>query len=401
MTSFRRLPAGGQIDRSTSLGFSFDGKAYRGFVGDTLASALLASNVTLVGRSFKYHRPRGFMAAGVEEPNGLFTLGVDARTEPNIPGTMVDLIEGLTVRSQNAWPSLGFDLMALNQLAAPLFQSGFYYKTFMGPTKGAWMFYEPFIRRAAGLGEATRAFDPDRYETRYDFCDVLVVGSGAAGLAAALSAGSSGARVVFVEQDSLLGGGLLAEPEQSSWRAERLTDLAKLSNVRTLTRTTAQGLYDGNQVVLVERRDHLKPDPRMGQARQVLTMLRAKAIVFATGAIERPLVFSNNDRPGVMLASAVRTYLNRFGVAPTERAVVATNNDTAYQAAFDLAASGVAVTLADSRTTIPADLLASAATAGLAVFPGTGIADVTGRGAITQVILSGSHEAAISCDVLA
>jgi len=401
VTSFRRLSAGGHVDLSKPVNFTFDGKSYRGFAGDTLASALLANDVTLIGRSFKYHRPRGFVAAGVEEPNGLFTLGEGARTEPNIPGTMVDLVEGLRARSQNAWPSVAFDVMAVNQLAAPLFQSGFYYKTFMGPTKGSWMFFEPFIRRAAGLGAATSAFDPDRYETRFEFCDVLVIGSGAAGLAAAIAAGRSGARVVLVEQDTLLGGGLLAEPGLATWRTERLNEIKKLANVKTLTHTTAQGLYDGNQVVLAERRDHLKPVAAKGQARQVLTMLRTKAIVFATGAIERPLIFSNNDRPGVMLASALRSYLNRFGVAPAERAVIATNNDTAYTTAFDLAAVGVTVIVADHRATIAADLLAQAASAGITVYAGTGIADVGGRGRLHQVTLSGAHAAVISCDVLA
>src|SRR5690348_328198 len=175
MTHFRRLPSGGHIDRNRSVAFTLDRRTYSGFAGDTLASALLANDVTLIGRSFKYHRPRGLMSAGVEEPNALFTLGAGPRTEPNIPGTIVDLVEGLEARTQNAWPSVGFDLMAVNQLAAPLFQSGFYYKTFMGPAKGSWMFYEPFIRRAAGLGAATREFDPDRYETKHLFCDVLVV----------------------------------------------------------------------------------------------------------------------------------------------------------------------------------------------------------------------------------
>jgi len=400
VTSFRRLPTAGHVDLATPVNFTFDGKNYRGFAGDTLASALLANDVTLVGRSFKYHRPRGFMSAGVEEANGLFTLGTGARTEPNIPGTMVDLVEGLTARSQNAWPSVAFDVMAVNQLAAPLFQSGFYYKTFMGPTKGSWMFFEPFIRKAAGLGEATRDFDPDRYETRYDFCDVLVIGSGASGLAAALAAGKSGARVVLVEQDTALGGGLLSEPGLAGWRADRLAELKRLTNVKALTHTTAQGLYDDNQVVLVERRDHLKPAPEKGQSRQVLTMLQTKAIVFATGAIERPMVFSNNDRPGVMLASALRSYLNRFGVVPDQRAVIATNNDTAYATAFDLAAAGVTVFVADHRQTVSADLLAEAARLKVIVYADTGVADVGGRGRLHQVVLTGAHAATISCDVL-
>jgi len=191
MTAFRRLDKGGRIDRSKTISFTYDGKPLNGFAGDTLASALLASGKTLTARSFKYHRPRGIVSAGVEEPNGLFTLG---KNEPNIPATTVDLTEGLVARSQNAWPSSDFDLMAVNSLLSPMFQSGFYYKTFMGPFKKSWMFYEPFIRRAAGLGKGSYEKDSDRYDTAHEFCDVLVIGSGPAGLAAALTAGRSGAR---------------------------------------------------------------------------------------------------------------------------------------------------------------------------------------------------------------
>jgi sarcosine oxidase subunit alpha len=267
----------------------------------------------------------------------------------------------------------------------------------MGPTKGAWMFYEPFIRRAAGLGAATEAADPDRYDTRHDFCDVLVIGSGAAGLAAALSAGREGARVLLVEQDSHLGGGLLSDPEQAAWLEARRTEVAQASNIHACTHTTAIGLYDDNMVVLVERRDHAQPDPAKGQARQVLTMLQAKAIVFATGAIERPLVFANNDRPGVMLASAVRTYLNRFGVAPAGRAVIATNNDTAYATAFDLAAQGIEVVVADSRTTIAADLKGRNS---IEILTGTSVVDVSGKGTL-HAVLDGTEPRTITCDVVA
>ena len=403
MTAFRRLPSGGRIDRAAPVNFTLDGRRRNGFAGDTLASALLAANATLVGRSFKYHRPRGFLAAGIEEPNGLFTLGEGGETEPNIPGTMVDVVEGLAAKSQNAWPSLGFDLMAVNSLAAPLFQAGFYYKTFMGPTKGAWMFYEPFIRRAAGLGKGSYERDPARYETVHEFCDVLVVGSGPAGLAAALTAGRSGARVVLAEQDSLFGGSLLSEHDEANeaWRTSALVELKALKNVRLRPRTTAQGLYDGNLAVLVERREHLKPDPRKGEARQIAILLRARTIVLAAGALERPLVFSNNDRPGVMLASAVRTYLDRFGVAPEKRAVIVTNNDTAYETGFDLAKAGIAVTIADHRATIAPELLGRAAGLGMAIFPATGVADVEGAKSLARVRLAGAHAAAVECDVLA
>jgi sarcosine oxidase subunit alpha len=395
MTHFRRLPKGGHIDRNRTVSFTLDRRSYSGFAGDTLSSALLANDVTLVGRSFKYHRPRGLMAAGVEEPNALFTLGSGARTEPNIQGTIVDLVEGLEARTQNAWPSVGFDVMAVNQLAAPFFQSGFYYKTFMGPTKGSWMFYEPFIRRAAGLGAATREFDPDRYETKHLFCDVLVIGSGAAGLAAAISAGKTGARVFLAEQDSLLGGGLLSEPEMESWCQARVAELQAMPNVQVATRCMAAGLYDDNLVVLVQRNDHARPDAAKGQPRQVAISLRAKSIVFATGAIERPLVFADNDRPGVMLASAVRTYLHRYAIAPARSAVIATNNDSAYPLAAELAAAGVEVMLVDSRPQV------GAAAPGVNVLAGTSIAAVTGRGHIQQAVLTGAHAATLVCDVLA
>ena len=402
-----RLPTGGRIDRARPVSFSLDGRTITGCAGDTLASALLASGTTVVGRSFKYHRPRGIVSAGIEEPNALLTLGEGGRREPNIPATTTELVDGIVAQTQNGWPSVHFDLQAVNSLAAPLFAAGFYYKTFMGPTRGAWMFYEPFIRRAAGLGKGTFEPDPDRYEGRHDFADILVIGGGPAGLAAAIAAGRTGARVTLVEQDALLGGSLLAEPvggPADAWLAERTVELGSLSNVRVLTRTTAAGLYDGNTVVLVERRDHRRPDPAKGEARQVAVTLRAKAIVFAAGALERPLVFSNNDRPGVMLAGAVRTYLNRFAVSPGRRAIVVTNNDSAYRSGLDLARAGLAVTLADLRRDVDAGLRARAAAAGIDLRAGTAVADVAGRAGVWGAMLTavGSDDAPVleSCDVV-
>jgi methylglutamate dehydrogenase subunit C len=380
-----RLKTGGRIDRMKPLAFTFDGKPMIGMAGDTLASALMANGVGLVGRSFKYHRPRGIYSAGIEEPNALFTIGSGGRHEPNMAGPLVQLVQGMEAFSQNNWPSLRWDAMAVNQLAAPILTAGFYYKTFMGPTKGAWMFYEPHIRRAAGLGRPTTERDPDRYDTRHDFCDVLIIGSGPAGLAASLAAGRSGARVMLVEQDLALGGRLLSQPAQSPashWLAQAVAELATLANVTALTHASAFGQYDCNTFGVVERHEHVKPDPAKGQARQVLRIVRAKAVIFATGAIERPLVFNGNDRPGVMLASGVQSYVNRFAVAPGRRAVVATNNDSAWATALDLAAAGVDVTVADLRQTIAEPLRQTAKSAGIDVLTGTAVSEVTGALAV-------------------
>jgi methylglutamate dehydrogenase subunit C len=386
MTTFRRTPSGGRINRLKPLGFTYNGKSLTGFEGDTIASALLANDEVIIGRSFKYHRPRGFLSSGVEEANGLFTLGEGSETAPNVIGTTTQLRGGMKVRSQNAWPSPAFDLMAVNSLAAPLFTAGFYYKTFMGPFKRSWMFYEPFIRKAAGLGAATEDKGTTRYDSTNSFCDVLVIGSGPAGFAAASTAGRAGAQVVLVEQDSEIGGSLLSSKLDAleQWRE---TAVAGQKTIRILTNATVQGLYDHNQAVI-----------SLGTNR--LEIIEAKTIIHASGAFERPLVFNNNDKPGVMLASALRTYLNRYAVVPARRAVIATNNDSAYEAAFDLADAGVAVTMADLRNQPAGDLLAGAAQRGIAIFPNSEVADVIGGKQLQAVKLGGRHAVTIECDVL-
>ncbi|MBX6324293.1 MAG: (2Fe-2S)-binding protein, partial [Rhodospirillaceae bacterium] len=355
-----RLPAGGRIDRTRELAFSFDGVRYLGHPGDTLASALLANGVRLVGRSFKFHRPRGVIGAGVAEPNALVTLGSGARRTPNTPATMVELHDGLVAESQNRWPSLRFDLMAVNDLLKPVFAAGFYYKTFMGPTRRSWMWYEPFIRRAAGLGTAGTEPDPDRYEKVNLFCDVLVAGGGPAGLAAALAAGRMGARVILAEQVPAFGGSLLDEPVGGAadrWIAEVVAELGTLPNVRLLARTTVFGAYDHGVFGLVERVADHKPEPDAHEPRQRLLVVHARRAVIATGALERAIAFADNDRPGIMLAGAARAYLNRFAVLAGRQVVVFTNNDGAYAAAFDLADAGATVTVVDARP-VPAEDLA-------------------------------------------
>ena len=380
-----RRPAGGRINRARSLPFVFEGRALAGYEGDTLASALLANGVGLVGRSFKYHRPRGFLASGVEEPNGLLTLGVGGRRTPNVPATTTELHEGLFCERQNGWPSVEFDLMSITGRLASIFEAGFYYKTFMGPRRRSWMFYEPFIRRAAGLGRATHLPDPDRYETGHAFTDVLIIGSGPAGLAAARAAGRSGCRVALVEQDFLLGGSLLAAPAdgpEDTLRRSLESEVASLPNVLIFRRTTVVGVYDGLTAVLVERRDYARPEPARGEAREIVITLRARAIIHAEGAIERPLIFGDNDRPGVMLASAVRTYLNRYALVLGRRVLIATNNDSAWATAIDLAAAGAHVTLADERPTGNISLVDEARRVGIDVRLATHLVRARGRRAV-------------------
>ena len=395
-----RLPEGGRIDRTKPLSFTFDGRQMSGLAGDTLASALLANGVRLVGRSFKYHRPRGILSAGPEEPNALVTIGAGGARVPNLPATTVELAEGLGAESQNRRPSLAFDLQSVNGLFSPFLSSGFYYKTFMGPTRRSWLFYERFIRKAAGLGRAGMEPDRDRYEVRNAFTDVAVVGGGPAGMTAARAAALAGARVVLIEQDFLLGGALLGEAaasEAAGWLAAAEAELRTLPEVTPMLRTTAFGLYDGNVLGLVERHEGGGP----GTARQGVTLLHANAVVFATGALERPLTFPDNDRPGVMLASAARTYLNRFGVLAGRHVVVAAGDETADAAACGFARHGAQVTVADERPTPDATLAARAAAAGVSVLPGTRVAGIRGARSVHGAIVSrGGHAEAIACDLV-
>jgi len=339
----------GLIDRNTTMAFQFDGRTYHGHAGDTLASALLANGVRLLGRSFKYHRPRGLLSAGSEEPNALVELRTDARREPNTRATVIELFDGLEARSQNRWPSLQFDLGAINGLLAPLFGAGFYYKTFMWPAAFWERVYEPLIRRAAGLGRAAMEEDPDSYEKAWAFCDLLVVGGGETGLRAALEAGRRGERVIVADEDFRWGGRCLAESTPvdglpgAQWVEQILRELAQLPEVMLMPRTTVFGAYDSGVHGALERvSDHLS-EPLPGQPRQRLWRIVAKSTLLATGSIERPLVFGDNDRPGVMLAGAVRTYLHRYGVLPGERAVVYADNDNGDVTAANLRAAGIDV----------------------------------------------------------
>jgi sarcosine oxidase subunit alpha len=416
MSQSFRIAQGGRIDRDNQLKFSFNGKTYTGQAGDTLASALLANGIHMVGRSWKYHRPRGILSAGAEEPNAIFQLEKGEKTIPNARATQVELYDDLDASSVNCWPSLDFDLLSINSKVSRMLPAGFYYKTFMWP-KSMWMKYEHIIRKASGLGKSPEVNDSDRYEHSHRHCDVLIAGGGVAGLTAALAAGRAGARVILVDEQSEFGGMALSSYDKidgqpvSDWIQAAVAELQELPEVMLLPRSTAYGYHDYNFVTINQRlTDHLALNNRKG-GREKLWHIRAHQVVLATGAMERPLVHSNNDRPGIMLASAVSTYVNRYAVKPGERAVIFTNNDSAYQTALDLNAAGAqVVAVVDARSQSSSELANMVRSAGIEVMNSCAVVDTSGGKRLQSVqVMSLSSDGqsvsgqrrTLSCDLLA
>ncbi|MDA8485267.1 sarcosine oxidase subunit alpha [Pseudomonas resinovorans] len=392
MSQVNRLPKGGRVDRSQSLTFTFNGENYQGYAGDTLAAALLANGVDIVGRSFKYSRPRGIVAAGAEEPNAVLQIGsTEASQVPNVRATQQALYAGLVANSTNGWPNVKNDVMGiLGKVGGGMMPPGFYYKTFMYP-QNLWLTYEKYIRKAAGLGRAPLEVDPDIYDHMNQYCDVLVVGAGPAGIAAALAAGRSGARVILADEQEEFGGSLLDTRETldgkpaAEWVAKAIAELEKLPEVTLLPRATVNGYHDHNFLTIHQRlTDHLGEVAPHGQARHRVHRVRAKRVVLAAGAHERPLVYSNNDVPGNMLAGAVSTYVNRYGVAPGRQLVLSTNNDYAYRVVLDwLDAGQKVVAVADARSNPRGAWVEEARARGVRILTGSAVVEARGSKRVT------------------
>ena len=392
MSQVNRLPKGGRVDRSQSLTFTFNGENYQGYAGDTLAAALLANGVDIVGRSFKYSRPRGIVAAGAEEPNAVLQIGsTEASQVPNVRATQQALYAGLVANSTNGWPNVKNDVMGiLGKVGGGMMPPGFYYKTFMYP-QNLWLTYEKYIRKAAGLGRAPLEVDPDIYDHMNQYCDVLVVGAGPAGIAAALAAGRSGARVILADEQEEFGGSLLDTRETldgkpaAEWVAKAIAELEKLPEVTLLPRSTVNGYHDHNFLTIHQRlTDHLGEVAPHGQARHRVHRVRAKRVVLAAGAHERPLVYSNNDVPGNMLAGAVSTYVNRYGVAPGRQLVLSTNNDYAYRVVLDwLDAGQKVVAVADARSNPRGAWVEEARARGVRILTGSAVVEARGSKRVT------------------
>ena len=403
MTGYR-LSSGGLVNRARTLSFSFDGQTFTGCEGDTLASALIANDQMLVGRSFKYHRPRGIVTAGSAEPNALVTIGKDGRTEPNTRATVAELYQGLEAHSQNRWPSLKHDIGSVNSLLSPFLSAGFYYKTFMWP-KAFWeKLYEPIIRKAAGLGKTPFLPDPDRYEKAWAHCDLLVIGSGPAGLMAARAAARAGLRVILADEGFVLGGSLLSERvtvggvPAADYAASVVEELKSLSNVTLMPRTTVFGWYDDNVFGAVEKVQKHVAQPTGELPVERVWRIVAKRAILASGAEERPLVFGGNDRPGVMTSGAVSTYLNRYGVAAGQNVAIFTNGGAGYRTAADLVASGVGVAAVIDGRAQSSDV----APAGVRIINGGAVVDTKGYHRIKGLLVERmGHQEDIACDALA
>ena len=411
MAEFRRSGRG-VVDSTKVINFSFDGKTYQGLKGDTIASALLANGVHLMGRSFKYHRPRGPVGVGFEEPNALVTVSRgEGRVTSNLRATTVEIYNGLVANSQNCWPNLKVDIGTFNNTFSAVFPAGFYNKTFMWP-KSFWdKIYEPFIRNMAGLGPAPKSEDKDVYGSVYGHCETLIVGSGPAGLSAALAASKKDGRVILVEENANFGGSLLSLATltiegmtSTAWLNKTLKVLNNAPNVRLMSRTTAVGFYHDNFVALAERVTEHLPQASIGKTREKLHRIHAGKVILAQGAIERPLVFNGNDKPGIMLASAAQTYLNKYGVAIGKEAALFTSHDSAYEAIFDLADANVRVSgIVEARTEISQEIKNRAQTRGIDIHIGCVITSTKGKRRISSAEIynpvSGVKET-ISCDTL-
>ncbi len=396
MTKNLRVKTSKLIDETYKISFKFNGKTYYGYKGDTLASALLANDVHLVGRSFKYHRPRGIMTAGSEEPNAIVQLHNNtSRTEPNVRATEIEIYEGLIASSQNCWPSVNFDIGGINNFLSPLLPAGFYYKTFMWPSS-FWKKYEYFIRKSAGLGKSPTKPDPDIYEHKYMHCDVLVIGAGISGIMAAKAAAKNGFKTLLLEEKSYLGGSTIYQNSEhfkinnqisSSWLEKEINEIKKIKNLEIKIRTSVAAFHGYNFLLARENlTDHLPLDQRKNKTRQKLLKIRAKKVITATGSLERPLIFDNNDRPGILLSSAINKYANLFGVACGEKIILFTNNDSAYETAINLNQKGIKVAaIIDNREEVDSKLIKDTEKNNMKVYKGYTIVDTSGYRRINSI----------------
>ena len=368
-----RLENIGLINRDKKISFKFNGKSYFGYEGDTLASALIANGVHLVGRSFKYHRPRGFFGSGIDESYAIVQLNRNNETDPNVRATEQELFEGLEAKSVNCWPSVNFDIGAINNFFNKFIPAGFYYKTFMWPKSFWYLIYEPFIRKAAGFGAASIKHDKERYEHKYEYCDLLITGSGPSGLASAYAAAKNGARVILAEDKPRFGGSLLTSDvtigNQSGeeWANSIVTELKEMPNVTVKNRAQVFGYYDHNMLVMSERiNDHL-PKSKKYSPKQKLWYIRSKEVVISSGSIERPLVFGNNDTPGVILSSAAKEYLKVYGVLVGRNPLIFTNNDSAYETAIEFKKNGIWPIVLDTRSNPDSEIIDEAKRMGITI----------------------------------